>query len=117
LDKDVNIWFTSYSDQDTSIIKIETYKDFLKELRKFYGDLNKISTTEYKIERLTQTGSIDLYYSQFKEYMDILNWSENQKIYCFREELKMLDWMVGEESTRSYAVLLKQKQRGLTERN
>ena len=30
---------------------------------------------------------------------------------------ELLDWMVGEELTSSYAVLLMQKQRGLTERN
>src|SRR5690606_18243314 len=88
LDKDAKIWFTPYIDQDTGAIKFETYQDFLKELRRSFGDPNKISTAEYEIERLTQMGSIDLYYSRFKEYIDILNWSENQKIYRFRKGLK-----------------------------
>jgi len=88
LDKDAKIWFTSYIDQDTGEIKFASYKDFLMELRRSFGDPNKISTAEYEIERLMQTGSINLYYSRFKEYMDILNWSENQKIYRFRKGLK-----------------------------
>src|SRR5690606_31360577 len=35
---------------------------------------------------------------------------------CFQSSY-LLIWMVGEERTSSYAVLLKLKQRGLTERN
>ena len=88
LARDAKLWFTPYVDKDTGEIDFESYLDFLKELRRSFGDPNRIATAEVAMEKLTQTGSIDLYYSKFREYMDVLDWSEATKVYKFRTGLK-----------------------------
>jgi hypothetical protein len=88
LEKDAKSWFTPYVDKDTGEIKFANYPEFLKELRRSFGDPNIIATAEYELEKLSHTGSIDLYYAKFKEYMDILQWTEGQAVSKFRRGLK-----------------------------
>lgn len=85
---DASVWFSPYVDKDTGHIAFTTFEDFLTTLRKSYGDPNRIATAEREIQKLRQTGSIDLYYSKFKEYLDILGWTDGQKVYNFRLGLR-----------------------------
>lgn len=86
--EEAGIWFSPHVDKDTGKIAFQTYSDFLTALRKSYGDPNRVATAEREVMKLKQTSTIDLYYSKFKEYMDILNWSEGQKIHHFRLGLR-----------------------------
>jgi len=88
LEKDAKTWFTPHVDKDTGEIRFKTYAEFLLELRKSFGDPNIVATAEHQLEQLSQTGSIDLYYAKFKELMDILQYSDLQKVSNFRRGLK-----------------------------
>jgi hypothetical protein len=88
LEGDAGIWFSPYVNKDNGEISFKSYSDFLTALRRSYGDPNRIATAEREVMKLKQTGSIDLYYSKFKEYMDILDWTDGQKIHNFRLGLK-----------------------------
>jgi hypothetical protein len=88
LAKDAKVWFNPYVDKDTGKIAFDTYSEFLADLRKSFGDPNRIATAEFLIEKLKQTGSLDLYYAKFKELMDVLEWNDNQRVYRFRLGLK-----------------------------
>ena len=88
LTKDAKVWFNPYVDKDTGEISFDTWTEFITELRRCFGDPNKAATAAAEIEKLEHTNSIDYYYSKFKEYMDILGWSEDQKIYRFRKGLR-----------------------------
>lgn len=88
LSSDARTWADPYIDKDTGAIAFNSWTEFVTGLRKSFGDPNRIATAEFEIENLKQDGSIDLYYSKFKELMEVLEWSERQKVFRFRTGLK-----------------------------
>jgi len=79
-------WYTSVRISQTHLL--DSFVDFRNEFQAHFGNPNVATSAKYKIDALSQTGSVSSYAARYFELLVHVDWSEQTKIDTFYRKLK-----------------------------
>ncbi|SOV01794.1 uncharacterized protein UDID_18784 [Ustilago sp. UG-2017a] len=81
-------WFYPHLSAVNPPAWLTDYPLFINQLRVVFGDPDRIATTKWEIEVLSQTTSVANYLTQFRQLQMTLNWGEDAMAWFFYRGLK-----------------------------
>jgi hypothetical protein len=79
-------WYGSVRISQANLL--DSFEDFCAEFQAHFGNPNVATTAKYKIDALSQTGSVANYAARYFELLVHVDWSEQTKIDTFYRKLK-----------------------------
>jgi hypothetical protein len=79
-------WYISICISQTHLL--DSFEDFRNEFQAHFGNPNVATSAKYKIDALSQTGSVASYAARYFELLVHVDWSEQTKIDTFYRKLK-----------------------------
>jgi len=79
-------WYISVRISQTHLL--DSFEDFRNEFQAHFGNPNVATSAKYKINALSQTGSVASYAARYFELLVHVDWSEQTKIDTFYRKLK-----------------------------
>ena len=81
-------WIQPQLDKDPFHYEVFTFSSFAQELKRVFGDLEEVATTERTLTTLKQIGSTSAYASKFMRICSLVEWNDLTLWYQFCSGLK-----------------------------